>query len=267
MSLEGCWAKVARARDHIGALEEFETAFLKRRPNYVRFDKESEPPWVLLRAVIEPVPLVFSTIAGDVVHNLRSALDHLAWQIVLSEESQPGRHTFFPICAAEADFDSKVRDPPEYRRSPLHGIDPAGEKWALIEGFQPYKTDHPFRTSLYALNSLWNRDKHRWLLPGVTFVHEFDPASLKLKVTQGFETKDLQQTFKGHGALAHDAELFRFIPLTPGAMEVKGDYPFQISVCDGDPVADDTVAVAVNSFDAIRNEVVTIIRAFERFFP
>ncbi len=39
----------------------------------------------------------FSVVVGDVIHNLRSALDHLAWQLVILDGGQPNDSTQFPI--------------------------------------------------------------------------------------------------------------------------------------------------------------------------
>lgn len=52
---------------------------------------------------IAVLPFQAVAIAGDVISNLRSARDHLAWQLVESAGGRPGRHTGFPI------FDSLER--------------------------------------------------------------------------------------------------------------------------------------------------------------
>jgi hypothetical protein len=41
----------------------------------------------------EPVPLAFSVCAGEVIHHLRSALDHLVWQLI---ECAPGMRAHTP---------------------------------------------------------------------------------------------------------------------------------------------------------------------------
>jgi hypothetical protein len=43
-------------------------------------------------------------IAGDAVHNLRSALDHLAWQLALLNTAKPHPRTQFPIARSESEF-------------------------------------------------------------------------------------------------------------------------------------------------------------------
>lgn len=46
-----------------------------------------------------------STVAGDAVHNIRSALDYLVWDLVANAGvAKPGRHTNFPIFDKKEDF-------------------------------------------------------------------------------------------------------------------------------------------------------------------
>jgi hypothetical protein len=246
------------------ALEQLAEAFIKRRPNQVTFDKKSERPWVLLRVTVEPVPLRIATVAGDAVQNLRSALDHLAWQVVLSEGQEPGRHTAFPIYMSENDFERRVRDPPKNRPGPLHGIDPSGEKWAVIERFQPYREGPPLLDPLGAIGALSNADKHRSLLAGHALVDAFDIHALT-EVT-GLEIEEFKTSIEPLDVLTHDAEIARFRPTAIGEMSVKRELPFQISLSDGGPETpeeEDWVVVPVRQFDRLRSHVVRIIRTLE----
>jgi hypothetical protein len=53
----------------------------------------------------------------------------------------PGRHTTLPLFVDEAEFQSRVRGPAESgKKSPLLGLDPDGEKWAVIESFSAVQT-------------------------------------------------------------------------------------------------------------------------------
>src|SRR3954447_18888315 len=80
LSLDGPWAKVDRAAEHLRALDLGCKVFLHTKPYYVaaEFDAEAERHAILLR-VREPVPIVLSVIVGDFLHDLRSALDQAAW--------------------------------------------------------------------------------------------------------------------------------------------------------------------------------------------
>jgi hypothetical protein len=266
LTLDSCWAKIERARDHTDRLEKLEKRFLKRRPNRVFFDKEAEPPWVLIMAVVEPVPLLFSTVAGDLVQNLRSCLDHLVWQLVLLDGGTPGRHTSFPICSSKPHFDERTRNPSKDRPGPLEGIEVDGQKWTLIERLQPYHgpVDNLDITPLPVLSKLSNTDKHQTLLAGVSFVHAFDPWNMMEVV--GLEASDFEVTFEGGDVLTHNTEIARFRPVSTGSMEMTGDFPFDITFSDRDPADPEALAVPVAGFDLLRSEVVRAVRTFEPFF-
>ncbi len=104
---------------------------------------------------------------GEVLYNLRSALDHLAWQLVELDNGTPNEQTQFPI-----------RDSPDDKngnRLPLRDLLPQvkhPEILKLIDECQPYNagdgTDHTVQhartTPLWHLKALNNVDKHRLLL-------------------------------------------------------------------------------------------------------
>lgn len=264
-SLIGAWAKVERAREHGHSLVEIAEAFIERRPNQLRFDKKSEPGWVRMFVVVEPVPIRVALIAGDVVHNLRSALDHLAWQLVTLEgQKAPGTHTAFPIYTCKTEFEERVRNPSKGRVSPLHGIDPAGYNWARIERAQPYHATVPYIEPLAVISELDNADKHRTLLAGISLVEPFDARTLTQR--SGVEVSEFRNSIKVESVLAHDAEIARFRPISTGTVEMKSDLPFQVAISDTDN-PDEGVAAPLRLFDRLRSEVVGILRSFEPVFP
>jgi hypothetical protein len=92
-------------------------------------------------------------LVGDCLYNLRSALDHLIWQLVLcNPPHRPSRKNMFPICTSPALFDEQLK------KGRLKGVPESAV--ALIKGLQPNDTrDHP----LFVLDYLHNIDKHREL--------------------------------------------------------------------------------------------------------
>ena len=111
----------------------------------------------------KPVPIELPAVAGDFVHNLRSALDYLAWQLVLLDDGRPTTETTFPIRAVRPS--GRQPNPglikPEIRRKDI---------LALLDGVQPYAGANGDRsrvdaesTALYVLNDLDRIDKHRHL--------------------------------------------------------------------------------------------------------
>ncbi len=122
-------------------------------------------------AIEDPPPGV-ALFAGDFAHNLRSALDHLAWQLVIDNGLTPTpartpdprrRGRFLPV--TEFPIWVEPRRPP--RRggaAPLPTICPGISAAAatIVQGEQPYITfpSDPDRQALGALRKLNNVDKH-----------------------------------------------------------------------------------------------------------
>jgi hypothetical protein len=77
--------KVERARSHIDALATEISRFSHSSP-YLVVIEDSGPK--LKRT--SPIPGPVFTILGDAVHNLRSALDHLAYELVDLETTRTG---------------------------------------------------------------------------------------------------------------------------------------------------------------------------------
>jgi hypothetical protein len=102
----------------------------------------------------DEVPLTIAVVAGEVLQNLRSALDHLAYQLVLVGAGGPVplRHVYFPI----ADSSQKYQ---EIKNNHLRGV--RDEAMRAIDAVKPYRggTD-----ALWRLHKLNNIDKHRLLL-------------------------------------------------------------------------------------------------------
>jgi hypothetical protein len=120
--------------------------------------------------VIDPMTLPeinprLNTLIGECLHDLRSALDHLAWQLVLKAKGTPTDNTHFPVKDTDPGRDTKGRP-----RTP--GV-PGGVSVparALIREAQPYQwgpryIEHP----LWLLHQLWNIDKHRYVIAKGTY--------------------------------------------------------------------------------------------------
>jgi hypothetical protein len=95
-------AKVERAKHHLQSLEEQLVPYRDKTKSVV-YSGGSK-----LDAITSLPVLSFNilTTAGDVVHNLRTALDHLAHQLVLvrSPEDTPPRQIEFPILDSAEDY-------------------------------------------------------------------------------------------------------------------------------------------------------------------
>lgn len=175
LDLTGPRAKAERGLEHLKALYDGMPAFFEpysqKEPVYHSFDGTWHT--VRFRPVIGELPLRWSLVCGDAMHNLRSALDHLIRQLVLAGGNEPGRWNSFPIYTDPEDFDRDVRNRKKKRGpGPLEGIDPDGQAWAAIEQAQPYYSSHPSADPLAMLKTLDDMDKHRTLIVNMLFPAE-----------------------------------------------------------------------------------------------
>jgi len=91
-------SKVQRAKQHFGNLKIARDRFIESEPYVVESKKNPKAGYVdFYLANIQAPPDEIGLITGDVIHNLRSALDHLAYQLVLVNSATPTRQTCFPI--------------------------------------------------------------------------------------------------------------------------------------------------------------------------
>src|SRR5437763_15177075 len=95
IDLSGVRAKIERAKQHIRDLDARIDSFRESR-SYITFaDKQSEEGESRLHLTIKPrLPVEFGLIAGDAVHNLRSALDHTACQLGVAGGDTSYRQAF-----------------------------------------------------------------------------------------------------------------------------------------------------------------------------
>jgi hypothetical protein len=143
-------------KPHIARLNAEITAFLEE--NAYRTVQEPNPDAreTILRVVGPDPPLRFSVVAGEVIHQLRSSLDHLLWQLVLANDNAPSHFHQFPISDSPQEYKT-ARD-----RKRIKGV--SNTAAVLIESCQPYHgTDfrmHP----LHILREMDDANKHRLLV-------------------------------------------------------------------------------------------------------
>lgn len=159
--IAGPWLKWYRAKFHFEALNQMIERFYKP-DSYTLYAKAypDQGPTLHVRNVRQP-SLKVGVVVGDIVHNLRSALDHLVYELSRPPgggESPSG--TEFPIFLSGTDYKGNG---PRDRSSGRYKIRAAklGTK-GIIEGFQPYhRRSDPDLFSLWQLHELSTIDKHR----------------------------------------------------------------------------------------------------------
>jgi hypothetical protein len=206
LSLEGVRLKVARAEEHLEALRVECSTYLDNRPYEPVRQSQSEDhnEDLLIWKVHHKPPLRLSVIFGDLLHNLRSSLDHIAWQLVLTNGGTPNKKTRFPILLNRGSNSPTVAG----------GISPKAA--TLLEGIQPYNNASgvPHEDPLYVLSTLNNIDKHREFNIAVLNVSEMLEAHLLTQDSAG-----IYMTFQFLSNVGKDE------PITDGAVVGRPPFP------------------------------------------
>jgi hypothetical protein len=100
-SLAGVVAKLDRAEEHLTELDTELGRYMDSEPyTLVRYQKPQGRRISVAWTVIEQPPIRLAVIAGDVLFNVMSSLDHLAWELVKAAGNTPSvehPRTYFPI--------------------------------------------------------------------------------------------------------------------------------------------------------------------------
>jgi hypothetical protein len=151
--LLGVRIKIERAKHHIVDLESRIRIFRDAGPCEIHSEEDSETgAYVFKIKNVRPVAPDISGAVGDVIHNLRSALDHLAWGLVEANGSKPTKSTGFPIYESRAKY--KAESLAKVKGMSKSAVD-------AIDVLKPYKRGN---SDLWLLHNLDIIDKHRLLL-------------------------------------------------------------------------------------------------------
>ena len=116
-------------------------------------------PVVASFMVTETMPVEMSLLAADVVHNTRTALEHVLAQLKEHMGGDPGAGVFPTRTTEELWLKHVVRA----KKGPLDGLPPAA--FELVYREQPLHRANPGHDPLVILNGLDNADKHELLHP------------------------------------------------------------------------------------------------------
>jgi hypothetical protein len=214
-NLAGVALKIARAKRHVADLKNSVELALDPKGHCFSAEFDRDTAQYVYR--IHNVPTVdpeWSLQAGEILYQLRSALDHLAWQLVELDGGIPGERTQFPIRDSPLDKNGTPR--------PIRDLMPqikSTEILELVDECQPYRGfDGETRTRFEAHSDvLWhikvlnNVDKHRLLL---VVVFGLDMGSL----WWGMRPGDVAPLYKINAAALDEG--------TPVAwFDFKGDEP------------------------------------------
>jgi hypothetical protein len=155
--LVGAWAKIDRAKKHIADLEQVIASFSNPRPyevlpEYNPNTRQTEYKVVKIERIPESIPLI----AGDAIHNLRSALDLLAYEM-----HRAG--AYWKSVAEDRVAFRAWGDVNKYQSGMVGIIESTSPKvYDEIVRIEPYKGGNGH--ALWQVSELDNIDKHRLLL-------------------------------------------------------------------------------------------------------
>lgn len=249
--------KLWRARDHLNHLDQRTKQIIQGQGwSVVReLDRDSGKDVWKVRAN----PMTFQEFGvriGDVLHNLRSSLDHLAYALAVAYSGRPERpeDVEFPIHWEPKSFD-------RVRGREIGLVHPDAQ--AIVERMQPYNRPDPRGDLLWILHELSNWDKHRALHVTPYFGEE---ASVRNDVVSGVEILDVK-TFPMGRAFEDEAVVIETTFRTTGddpQMYVQVDQALAIRFSDPDGPAGDRQVVPLLT-DMIRKIEFEVFGELERF--
>jgi hypothetical protein len=159
--LEAIFDRITRAQEHLDAIKGELLSYYKTDLCTARGQYKPDNNGGKVDLSTPPLKGRPNTLIGEFLHDLRSSLDHLAWQLVSRNggTAHPEK-TNFPIMRI-----APTTDRPGKQALPNipGGVSMAARK--LIDEAQPYKLGDLYAYhSLWVLHQLWNIDKHRYVI-------------------------------------------------------------------------------------------------------
>lgn len=259
--ISGVRAKLRRAEEHNRCLVTEFNAWIEPQTKGM-FNIWRDGAWYVV--TVEPLlkpDTRFSMIAGDIIHNLRCALDHLVCQLVFRDGHEPCRRNEFPICDTQESFfgDVKFRKS-KPKHSVLYGVAIDGDAWEIIEGAQPYKRTNFFESPLRVIKKFSNADKHRTFLPQLMRVGNiidaigWNPDAILLE--QQIGTSSLSSEKKT------EVVRYRFADEPNPNVYMKGALPIEVGFYDGREK--DSYRLGFGTFHILITEVAGIVNKISK---
>ena len=208
---------------HLERLEAKERGWQESRPCRVwtEFDMKSSKN-LIWAEILKPPPADFPLILGDCLHNLRSALDNLAFELLTAyQKGRPSKRmsgeSGFPIRRLENEESLK-----EFQKM-TRGMHP--EAQALIKRLQPYNRGDE-NSSLLNLARLHNTDKHQ--LPHITVVPQPDSITFFTTDLEGLQPPDLEiswEPVESRAIIGRYSPSGRHLPLGEHYTEMDMQHP------------------------------------------
>jgi hypothetical protein len=254
--------KLDRALHHLNSLQAEVQGWLTGNPYRLvkEFDAQRGEHVVRVEILDEP-PATFGLIVGDCLHNLRSALDNLVYELAVAHSGFPLSKSIegdsaFPILKNQDAFASKGK-------RMIRGIHPAAQ--TIIEQLQPYQRRQGFTfddvtvNPLSMLNELSRIDKHR--LPHLMLFGGGGGG-----FTEDVWARMASVTLGQFGPIESGTEMIRYRTLdAEDEVDVDFGFPFTIAFEQGPPGYGQLVTPILAGLRGyIIDEVVPPLRPFLR---
>lgn len=248
--------KLAWARKHLDALDATMEAFLQSDACYATVEHDMKSGYCRARIrFAQELPTDWSLAVGDIVHNLRSALDALIYSLAVKHlgRAPTGREVIqiqFPVVDERKDW------PGECGRRLAHVH---ADVRAAVERLQPYhRKNRRFKHPLAVLRDLSNVDKHRHL-------HLTRAVASKSRLNISGNGVFPGVVIEGYtGPLEDGTQIARWRML-PGAsfdVEVKAEAELAVSFGNGPALGGGVLAFLIATHDHIRDQVLPELEGF-----
>jgi hypothetical protein len=253
MTLKDSRAKLRRAQEHFDMLKGQIDTFLEAKPYRVVVDPPVDDLFIVRLDNAPDIPAEdWALIIGDCVHNLRAALDYIAWRLAGSDPDDT--NTQFPIFLTTEKWD-------RFSAKCIKRMKP--EAQAILKKGQPFDRPDPENTALGGIYILDNADKHKLLT-----VVAACPRHFAVEWAQHGGTPDvpppaagvrvaINPAMSGNTVLAaiHDPYASSDVQMQP---ELTPDIAFGQSLFAGP-----NYTAVLDSLEATIREVATVIETFE----
>lgn len=220
------WVRLRRARIHIDEVHQRVGALNASKPWSVELETtEDSDSWAFRFRIYRPIPADLRAAVGDAIANMRSALDYAAYELAVRYAGnltpRQENATAFPICKDRETFDRfftagrlgpvRARIYGETERLALRCVQPfaLGEEARSLGVEWSTPANHELLADGgWALNTMWNIDKHR-RLPELAWgrdeffywqgADQFSIEEWRVLVPPGSSLKDGQLMLELHG--------------------------------------------------------------------
>jgi hypothetical protein len=248
--------KIGRARTHLEELETEVKKYFQTTPFQAETSEDPETGDLVTRLkIISQPPVEWGVIIGDIIHNLRSALDLLVSALLLANGKTPNKSCGFPVYSGKDEF---MKD--GVKR--VKGL--SAEALELIMTIKPYKEENLRLWQLHQLNIL---DKHQLIIPVASaYKNVVLDFAAGLRQLGGFEEIPpmplaLEPVGKPFPLVA-GAELFRINKAARDGSDMKPQFTFELVFGEGEIIEGEKLLPTLREFVAIVENILEQAKPF-----